>query len=231
VIPSQAEFKALLQRLREQQTESPTVDGKADLPLETEGDRAFFIRHVAALANNVEPSHLIIGVEDQTWDLIGLSADSPLRDSDLTQRRMNHILANRLDPNISVRYRTHEVSGVVLGLVAVEGTRAPYIIAIEDQQYGGDRTRGEPSYVYRGAIYVRRGANSVIANRQSEILEIIRKAQGQPDEFLEAYNYTNVETEDFGRHQLSERLVEVRWKVEEPWKEYYVKAQFLRLRE
>jgi len=220
VIPSQAEFEALLQRLREQQTESPIVDGKADLPLETEGDRAFFIRHVAALANNVEPSHLIIGIEDRTWDPIGLSEDSPLRDSDQTQRRMNQILANRLDPNISVRYHAYQVSGVVLGLVAVEGTRAPYIIAIEDQQYGGDRTRGEPSYVYRGAIYVRRGANSVIANRQSEVLGMVSKAQqvmtdnGQPDEFLATCNYLDVESEGFGRHTWSDRLVEAHRKAD-----------------
>jgi len=226
VIPSQAEFEASLQRLREQQTESPVVDGKADLPLETEGDRAFFIRHVAALANNVEPSHLIIGIEDRTWKPIGLPENSPLRDSDQTQRRMNQILANRLDPNVSIRYRAYEVSDVVLGLVAVEGTRAPYIIAIEDQQYGGDRTRGEPSYVYRGAIYVRRGANSVIANRQSEVLEIISKAPQmvtdsvQLDEFLTAYNYHDVESEDFGRHALSDRLVEEHLKADAPGAEY-----------
>jgi hypothetical protein len=226
VIPSQAEFEALLQCLREQQTESPVVDGKADLPLEAEGDRAFFIRHVAALANNVEPSHLIIGVKDKTWDLIGLLEDSPLRDSDRTQRRMNQTLTNRLDPNISIRYRTYEVSDVMLGLVAVEGTRAPYIIAIEDQQYGGDRTRGEPSYIYRGAIYVRRGANSVIANRQSEVLEIVNKAQqvvtdyGQPDELLTTYNYVDVESEDFGHHALSDHLVEEHPKVDAPGAEY-----------
>jgi hypothetical protein len=226
VIPSQAEFEALLQRLKEQQTESPVVDGKADLPLETEGDRAFFIRHVSALANNMEPSHLIIGVEDRTWDPIGLSEDSPLRDSDRTQRRMNQILSNRLDTNISVRYRTYEVSDVVLGLVAVEGTGAPYIIAIEDQQYGGDRTRGEPSYVYRGAIYVRRGANSVIANRQSEVLEIVSRVRqaatdhGQPDEFLTTYNYLDIDSEDFGRHALSDRLVEEHLKADAPGAEY-----------
>jgi hypothetical protein len=226
VIPSQADFEALLQRLREQQTESPVVDGKADLTLETEGDRAFFIRHVAALANNVEPSYLIIGVEDKTWNLVGLPRNSPLHHSDQTQTRLNQILANRLDPNVSVRYRAYEVSGVVLGLVAVEGTRAPYIIAIEDQQYGGDRTRGEPSYVYRGAIYVRRGANSVIANRQSEVLEIVSKVQqaatdhGQPDEFLTIYNYLDVESEDFGRHALSDRLVEEHLKVDAFGAEY-----------
>jgi hypothetical protein len=226
VIPSQAEFEALLQRLREQQTESPIIDGKADLPLETEGDRAFFIRHVAALANNAEPSHLIIGIEDKTWDLIGLPEDSPLRDSDLTQRRMNQTLTNRVDPNISVRYRTYAVSDVVLGLIAIEGMRAPYIIAIEDQQYGGDRTKGEPSYVYRGAIYVRRGANSVIANRQSEVLEIVSRVRqaatdhGQPDEFLTTYNYLDIDSEDFGRHALSDRLVEEHLKADAPGAEY-----------
>lgn len=114
----------------------------------------------------------------------------------------------------------------MLGLVAVEGTRAPYIIAIEDQQYGGDRTRGEPSYVYRGAIYVRRGANSVIANRQSEVLEIVNKAQqaatdnGQPDEFLTTHNYLDVKSEDFGRHVLSNRLVEEGPKADAPGAEY-----------
>ncbi len=208
---SREEFEALLQRLREEQTERSDVDGKADLPLEKKGDHAFFIRHVAALANNVEPSYLIIGVEDKTWKSIGLPGDSSLRDADQTQTRMNQILRNRLDPEISVRYRTYNTSGVVLGLVTVEGTRAPYIIAIKDQQYGGERTKGEPEYIYRGVIYVRHGANSIIANRQSEVLDIINRAQpavAQPDEFLEANNYLDPESEDFGHHKLSERLVE-----------------------
>ena len=134
---SPVEFEDLLRRLRDERTESETVDGKQDLPLETAGDRAFFIRHVAALANNVERSYLIIGVEDRTWKPIRLAEDSPLRDSDATQRRMNQALANRLDPHLSVRYRTYQVSGVTYGLVAIEGAKAPYVIAIENQNYGG----------------------------------------------------------------------------------------------
>lgn len=226
MLPSLAEFEDLLSRLREQQTESPIVDGKADLSLETEGDRAYFIRHVAALSNNVEPSYLIIGVEDRTWNPIGLPQDSPLRNSDRAQRRMNQILENRLDPNIFVRYRTYEVSGLVFGLVAVEGTRAPYIIAIEDQRYGGDRTQAASDYIYRGVIYVRHGANSVIANRQSKVFEIVNKAHqttignGQPDGFLTDNNYRDIESADFGRHALSNRLVEIRPKVDAPGGEY-----------
>lgn len=221
---SQPAFEDLLRSLREEQTESPFYDGKADLPLETEGDRAFFIRHVAALANNVEPSYLIIGVEDGTWEPIGLLENSPLRDSERTQQQMNHILENRLDPNIPVRYRTYEVAGNVYGLVTVEGTHAPYIVAIPNREYGGPRTSGRPSYIYQGAIYYRHGANSVIADRQSTVLEIIRKAHPQPDKFLEDCNYTNPESEDFGRHQLSERLAELHLKMGEPLGEW-IKAQ------
>lgn len=214
MLPTQEEFEALLRRLREEQTESPIIDGKEDLALQTEGDRAELIRHVAALSNNVERSYLIIGVEDRTWNPVGLTSTSPLRGPDETQRRLNQVLANRVDPNISVRYRTYEADGVMYGLIVIEGRSAPYIVAIEDQEYGGNRTHGAPSSIYRGAIYVRRGANSVIANRQSEVLNIISRAQqfagdAQPDKFLTAWNYLDIDSEDFGHHSLSKRLVEM----------------------
>jgi len=226
---SRTEFETLLQRLREQQTESPIVDGKANLILETEGDRAYLIRHIAALANNGEPSYLIIGVEDKTWNPVGLSSDSPLSLPDQTQQRLNQILANRLDPNVFVRYCTYEISGVIYGLVAVEGTRAPYIIAIEDQQYGGNRTQGEPSYIYRGAIYIRRGASSVVANRQSEILGVTDKAHkatetSQPDRFVIEHNYLDIQSEEFGHHRLAECLVEAHHHQDASGGEY-VKAE------
>lgn len=212
---AQSEFESLLLNLRANQTESPTVEGKADLLFDTEGDRAYFIRHAAALANNVEPSYLIIGVENRTWAPIGLDEHSPLRDADATQQRLHQILANRLDPNLGVRYRVYMVEGIEYGLVAIEGTRAPYIVAIEDQLYGGDRSRAAPAYIYRGAIYIRHGANSVIANRQSAVLEIVNRTQPPPavdmvpDQFLEECNYLDVDAPEFGRHPLSSCLVAV----------------------
>ena len=218
MIYSQSEIEALLESLRQNQTESPTVDGKANIYFDTNGDRAFFIRHIAALGNNVEPSCLIIGVENKTWNLIGLSEDSPLYDADNAQHRLNKILANRLDPNLSVRYRTYEVSGVVIGVVTIEGKRAPYIVAIEDHEYGGPRTRGEPSYIYRGVVYVRHGSNSVIANRQSEISHIIDVVQqtttndNKLDDYLAKNNYLDPSLSNFGHHQLTERLVEIYFK-------------------
>jgi predicted HTH transcriptional regulator len=131
---SQPEFEALLGRLREHQTESPKAEGKVNLSLVTEGDRAYFLRHIAALANNVQPSYLIIGVENKTWNPIGLAKDSPLREPDATQQRMNQILGKRLDPTLTVRYRTYEADGVVYGLVSIDGSRAPYIVAIQSSR-------------------------------------------------------------------------------------------------
>ena len=212
--PSQAEFEALLQRLRTGGTESRTADGKQDLHLCTKGDRAYFIQHVAALANNADPSYMIIGVEDKTWKGIGLPSASPLRSADDTQQQMNQILANRLDPNLSVAYGTYSAAGCDYGLVVIEGTRAPYIVAIEDQEYGGERTRGAPCNVHRGSIYIRHGARSIIANRQSDILGILDGTAGKTEPsavetFLADHNYLELCSPEFGHHQLTSRLEEV----------------------
>ncbi len=169
---SQAELGKVLKSLRLNQTESPTLEGKEALELKSDGDRATFIRHVAALANTGQKAYFIIGVENKTWMPKGIVEDSPLKDADSTQQQMNQILANRLDPPLSVRYRTYLIGGTVIGAVEVEGKNPPYIISIEAPAYGGAKTKGNESLIYRGVIYVRRGADSVAANRQSEILQI-----------------------------------------------------------
>lgn len=231
MLPTQIEFEAMLNQLREHQTETALIDGKADLPLETTGDRAFFIRHTAALANNVEPSFLIIGLEDRTWVPIGLPNASPLLNPDQTQQRMNQILSNRIDPNLAIRYRTYQVGGLTLGVVAIQGDRAPYIIGINDLSYGGDRTRGEPENIYRGMVYIRRGSNSIIANRQSDLISIIEKVNSlaitsdETDNFLVRSNYLEVDTEEFAKHTLSNRLLEPHLSSQVPWVDGFIAAK------
>lgn len=192
---SQSEFKTMLRRLRDERVELATVDGKSNLALDTEGDKAYFIRHAAALANNIQPSYIIIGVEDNTWNPIGLGEDSTLRNVDETQHRLNQILKNKLDPNLWVQYGLYEVDKVTYGLISLEGKRAPYVIAIDSLEYGGPRTKGKPEYIHRGVVYIRHGANSIIANRQSEITGIIDRVAASEnetnpfEEFLETHNY------------------------------------------
>ena len=43
MILTDKKFEAILIRLKEERTESPEIDGKADLCLQTEGDKAYFI--------------------------------------------------------------------------------------------------------------------------------------------------------------------------------------------
>lgn len=215
MLPTQEEFEHLLKRLRIEQTEWTTIEGKEDLALDKSGDKAYVIRHIAALLNNVAPSYLVVGIKDKTWEPIGLATSSPLRDADATQQRLNSILAPRIDPGTSVRYRTYETDNVMYGLVALEGNKAPYVICIDDETYGGERTKGKHEFIHRGAIYVRHGANSVIANRQNEILNIIILAEQigteneYPDEVLKKWNYIDVESNQFGHHPFSEKLAEI----------------------
>lgn len=173
MLPSQKKIEKLIKELQNNQTETPNIDGKLDIALSTSGDKAYFIRHIAALANNLQESYLIIGVEDKTWIVKGLSEDSPLKNPDSTQQTMNQILANRLDPALSILYRTYKINDKLIGLVLVNGDKPPYIISVENAQYGGNKSHGKQSFVYRGIIYTRQGANSIAANRQSLILQIV----------------------------------------------------------
>jgi hypothetical protein len=213
MLPSQIEFENLVKRLQGQKIEPAEIDAKEDLPLVSDGDKAFFIHHIVALANNVFPSFLIIGLEDKSWAVKGLDSSSSLMNSDQTHNRMNQILEKRLDPQLAIRYRTYVYEGNILGLVSVEGSRAPYLIAIDDDRYGGNRTKGEPCFIFRGAIYVRHGGSTIIANRQSRILEILNQSGGtdtsRPIEFLIKNNYIDVDAENYGRNSLTSQLVEI----------------------
>jgi hypothetical protein len=218
MLPSQTEFDALIAKLQTQKTELSEIDAKEDLPLETDGDKAFFVHHVAALANNIVPSYLIIGIQDKSWEIKGLRDESPLKQSDQTKNKMNQILENKLDPQLAIGYRTYEYEGKTLGLGVIEGSQAPYLIAIGDGRFGGRRTKGEPSYLYRGAIYIRHGDSTVIANRQSRILEIINQTRvsvaSEPDEFLVKNNYVDVDSDEYGKNPLTSNLVEITYSMD-----------------
>lgn len=167
---SQNKLEKILRNLQANQVESPNIDVKAILNLKELGDRATLIRHVSAIANTGQEGYLIIGVENKTWRPIGLPVGSLLTDSDETQKQINQILAGKIDPAISVSYRTYECDSVLIGVVLIPSGNPPYIISIPDDRYGGQKSdSSRESYVYKGAIYVRRGSDSVIANRQSEV--------------------------------------------------------------
>ena len=221
---TQIEFEKLIYDLQSLKTELTNLDCKEDLALKALGDKASFIRDVAALANNVNESYLIIGIQDKTWKEIGLIASSPLLDPDRTQSRMNQIIENKLDPQLSIRYQVIELRNNFYGVVNISGNHAPYIIAIDQDKYGGAKTKGHESFIYRGAIYVRHGDTTIIANRQSRIFEILNKISitnspiepsSQLQEYLERNNYRDLDSLEFGHNTLTQGLVEKYWSGEE----------------
>lgn len=171
---SQNKFERLLGDLQRNQVESANVEGKSILNLKELGDRATLIRHISAIANTGQQGYLIIGVEDKTWKPIGIPSGSPLINSDETQKQINQILAEKIDPPIRVSYRTYSYRNVFMGVVLIPSQNPPYIIAIPDERFGGQKSDSKrESHIYRGVIYIRRGSDSVIANRQSEIFEVL----------------------------------------------------------
>jgi len=170
--PSLSEAKRILKRLRQNKSEVSNFDFKETLNLKEDGDRASFIRHIAALANLGQKSGLFIGIEDKTWISKGIPSESPLLKVDVTQQQMNQILAKKIDPSINVEYRVYDIDGLAIGIVGLDGKDPPYVISIEEPRYGGSKTKGKESYIYKGVIYIRHGTASVPANRQREILEV-----------------------------------------------------------
>jgi hypothetical protein len=165
----------MLQDLRQNKSESSSVDCKETLYLKDAGDCAQFIKHVAGLANTGHNAYLLLGVEDKTWIVKGISNYPHLLDCDTTQQQMNQALATRLDPLISVGYRTYPLEGTIVGLVCVIGKNIPYIVSIADARYGGRKTDGKDFYVTQGAVHIRRGTDTIVANRQSQLVGLIRQ--------------------------------------------------------
>ena len=137
---------------------------------------------------------------------------------------MNQIIENKLDPQLSIRYQIIELRNNFYGVVNISGNHAPYIIAIDQDKYGGAKTKGHESFIYRGAIYVRHGDTTIIANRQSRIFEILNKISitnspiepsSQLQEYLERNNYRDLDSLEFGHNTLTQGLVEKYWSGEE----------------
>jgi predicted HTH transcriptional regulator len=77
--------------------EGPSLDYKEDLPLQSDGDKAEFVKDVIALANSEEKAHIVIGVEDGTGKPVGFKTPH-------TVEQINQILKDKCDPPISVEY-------------------------------------------------------------------------------------------------------------------------------
>ena len=113
--------EAEIMELINEAEESPTLDYKQDLPLQTSGDKAEFVKDVIALANSGEKAHILVGVEDGTGKPVGSKTRR-------TAEQMNQILKDKCDPPISVEYVERNILGYTIGVIEIKGENPPYVV-------------------------------------------------------------------------------------------------------
>ena len=188
-----------LKRLLSRKEEGPDLDYKQDLYLESEGDRAEFVKDALALANSANVGYIVTGVEDKTWKPVGITQHHD-------QIRLNDILKDKTDPRIQVEYVELEVDGAEHGMVTIKAGNPPYLVGVADR-YGGKVSTHTKKRVHiiRGTIYVRiqdknDGASRVHLDAiYSQALAAGGKAQESADLFLQS------ELNDMGSYPLEDQ--------------------------
>lgn len=129
--------------------EGPTLDYKEDLPLQSDGDKAAFVKDVIALANSGEKTYIVIGVEDGTGRSVGFKTPR-------TAEQMNQILKDKCDPPISVEYVERNILGYKIGVIEIKGENPPYVVSVPDK-FGGHLSANPQKqfYIERGTVFIR----------------------------------------------------------------------------
>lgn len=135
--------------LIEKAEEGPTLDYKEDLHLETDGDKAEFVKDVIALANSGELAHIIVGVEDGTGKPVGLRTTH-------NAEQLNQILKDKCDPPISVEYIEKDILKYKIAVIEFKGENPPYIVSVPDKFGGSLSSNPKKSFfIHRGTVFVR----------------------------------------------------------------------------
>jgi len=138
----------LINKLRERKQEWNTVDAKQGLSLQEMGEKAEFVKDVVAMANNREPSYIVIGLADGTFTDVGKLSQH------FTKNNLNQFLADKIDPPVVVDYQEFTITGNEYGVVEINGVNAPYIVRCDISSTKTDRKRIS---IYKGTIFVRHG--------------------------------------------------------------------------
>lgn len=129
--------------------ESHILDYKQDLLLESDGDKADFVKNIIALANSGGIAHIVTGIEDSTWRLVGIRTPH-------TQEQLNQVLKDKTDPPLRVEYSEKDCFGFKIGVIEIRGDNPPYIVAVPDR-YGGPLSANPQKQllIERGTVYIR----------------------------------------------------------------------------
>lgn len=131
-----------------QEWETTSIDFKRELKLDTKDQKVEFIKDLLGLANTQASGRrwLIIGFDDKTR-----AFHSP-PDPRLSQNRIEQIVADNIEPFLSVRYDVIDYRSGKIGRLEVlrESKKLPYRVA---KDMNGDKRR-----IVQGQIFVRHGS-------------------------------------------------------------------------
>lgn len=188
------QLKGLLQR----EEEGRDLDYKQDLYLETDGDKAEFVKDVLALANSAEVGYIVTGVEDDTWQPVGIREHHK-------QIRLNDVLKGKTDPPLEVEYFEHDANGLTHGMVTIKAADPPYLVAVHDR-YGGKLSTApqKQSHIVRGTIYVRIQDKNEGASRV-HVDEMYKATYGRENQAREALKrFVDEDAQEMDRYVLED---------------------------
>jgi hypothetical protein len=136
----------IIEKLRTNQREWKTVDAKQDLMLKENGNKAEFVKDIAAMANNFETSYLVIGLKDKTFSDVGVLVNH------YTKNDINQLLEGKIDPPVIIDYQEFSIGLNEYALIEIFGSNPPYIIAQDITHLPQDQKKAR---IYKGTIFVR----------------------------------------------------------------------------
>ncbi len=189
----------LIGELRNKRQERKTVDAKRELVLKEDGEKAEFVKDVVSMANNEEPSYIVIGLEDGTFADVG-----PLS-RHFTKNDLNQFLSDKIDPPVVVDYKEFAIGGNEYALIEIVGNNPPYIVASDLAHQLTDRKRFR---IYKGTIYIRHEDRTEGISRAE--LEGLLKRRGLRKEYeseTECAQQLALDRPDYWEFLLTEELL------------------------
>lgn len=136
-------------KLIKEAEEGRSLEYKEDLPLQTKGDKAEFVKDIIALANTEPIAHIIVGIEDLTRKPVDIKTSH-------TPEQLNEILKDKTDPPLRVEYVEKDILHYRIGVIEIKGDDPPYVVAVPDR-FGGPLSANPNKQfsIARGTIFIR----------------------------------------------------------------------------
>jgi hypothetical protein len=150
------------------QEESVNLEFKESLDLDSNYNKANFLREVLSLANSpIQTGYLVIGIEDKSKDVVGIEG--------ITEEQIQQVVVEWCRRPISFDFHIIEIKGKNVGVMQIYPIHQPYTLKkpISYEEFSEDAKGRKRRELRANQVFLRRG--SIIA--EAEVDEIIEMAQ------------------------------------------------------